>query len=141
MKAMHIDAVTGFPFPTPPDRVALRKAEKTLVLLKALDPTSKSITELGKGMALFPLSPRYARMLVSGRQKGCLPYVIAVVSALAVGDPFIREADLGVDEGEINTNDLAYLTNEAVRTKEARSARRKAFFQNQHVSCIWMSSN
>ncbi|THH01498.1 hypothetical protein EW026_g1188 [Hermanssonia centrifuga] len=36
MKSMHIDAVTNFPFPTPPDRLSLRKAEVILTHLGAL---------------------------------------------------------------------------------------------------------
>jgi ATP-dependent RNA helicase DHX37/DHR1 len=138
MKAMHIDAVAGFPFPTPPDRLALRKAEKTLVRLGGLDAASGRITDLGRSMALFPLSPRYARMLVSGRQKDCLPYVIAMVSALSVGDPFMGEEALEGDEDDNDvenaSKELRHLTSEAERAKEARRMRRKAFFQSQHVS-------
>ena len=97
MKSMHIDAVVNFPFPTPPDRESLQKAEKVLTHLGALAPAKGgstlggSITDIGRTMSLFPLSPRFSRMLVSGRQHGCLPYVITIVSALSVGDPFLRE--------------------------------------------------
>ncbi|KAL0961087.1 hypothetical protein HGRIS_006070 [Hohenbuehelia grisea] len=150
MTSMHIDVVTNFPFPTPPDRVMLRKAEVLLTHLGALLSASSSsgsslvndalssktgghITELGKSMALFPLSPRFSRMLVSGQQKGCLPYVIAAVSALSVGDPFLHEEGLTADkqdeEDEMNDEgDLA-----AINAKEAQRARRKAFFQSQQT--------
>ena len=40
-------------------------------------------------MANFPLAPRYAKMLAIGRQHGCLPYVIALVSALSVREVFV----------------------------------------------------
>ena len=40
MKSMHIDAVVNFPFPTPPDRQSLRKAETVLSRLGALSDTS-----------------------------------------------------------------------------------------------------
>ncbi|KAI0078278.1 P-loop containing nucleoside triphosphate hydrolase protein [Panus rudis PR-1116 ss-1] len=142
MKAMHIDAVVNFPFPTPPDRVGLRKAERVLTWLGALKDGSGSggadgeITDIGRAMSLFPLSPRYSRMLVSGRQHGCLPYVIAMVSALSVGDPFLREEALDADpsdEEEDEDEALAHLTSEAVKAKEARKIRRKAFFQSQAI--------
>lgn len=145
MKAMHIDAVARFPFPSPPDRTALRTAERTLVRLGALRdvPTGEAqITELGKAMGLFPLSPRFARMLVGGRQHGCLPYVIALVAALSVGDPFIREDALEGTENDVDADadaedgDLTHLTDEAVRAKEARRIRRRAFFKSQHVSIL-----
>ena len=50
MKAMNIDKVVNFPFPTPPDQQAMVSAEKLLVLLGALDRTSKKITTLGRAM-------------------------------------------------------------------------------------------
>ncbi|KAL7285666.1 hypothetical protein ACG7TL_000771 [Trametes sanguinea] len=141
MKSMHIDAVVNFPFPTPPDRGSLQKAEKVLTHLGALSPAKGgstlggSITDVGRTMSLFPLSPRFSRMLVSGRQHGCLPYVITIVSALSVGDPFLREESLGLDkeesESEDEDEDMQHLTSEAVRAKEARRVKRKAFFQSQ----------
>ncbi|GME72577.1 unnamed protein product [Ambrosiozyma monospora] len=94
MKSMGIDGIANFPFPTPPDRFALRKAEKLLQYLGALNKESR-ITDLGKKMSLFPLSPRFAKMLIIGNQLECLPYVIALVSGLSVGDPFLSEFELG----------------------------------------------
>ncbi|KAJ8494910.1 hypothetical protein ONZ51_g2046 [Trametes cubensis] len=141
MKSMHIDAVVNFPFPTPPDRESLQKAEKVLTHLGALAPAKGgstlggSITDIGRTMSLFPLSPRFSRMLVSGRQHGCLPYVITIVSALSVGDPFLREESLDLDKDESDEEEedeeMQHLTSEAVRAKEARRLRRKAFFQSQ----------
>ncbi|TGZ85106.1 P-loop containing nucleoside triphosphate hydrolase protein [Ascodesmis nigricans] len=90
MKAMSIDTIANFPFPTPPDRDSLRKAEKLLRYLRALD-TDGRITELGKTMNIFPLSPRFAKVLIVGQQLSCLPYIIAIVAALSVGDVFIPE--------------------------------------------------
>lgn len=150
MKSMHIDAVVNFPFPTPPDRASLQKAEKVLTYLGALSPsvstgTAKAkngstlgaaITNIGRTMALFPLSPRFSRMLVSGRQHGCLPYVITIVSALSVGDPFLREEALEQEQDDSDAedeDDISHLTSEAVRAKEARRIRRKAFFQSQQL--------
>ena len=39
-------------------------------------------------MARFPVSPRYARMLLLGQRHGLLPYVITVVAALSVDELF-----------------------------------------------------
>jgi ATP-dependent RNA helicase DHX37/DHR1 len=155
MKSMNIDAVINFPFPTPPDRTNLTKAERILTLLGALEPPEKGkmingivrqgsvggkITELGRAMSLFPVSPRYAKMLVSGQQYGCLPYVIASVAVLAVGDPFLREEALGKeDEDEDGSADVApspelsLIRSDAVRAKEEKRLKRKAFFDTQAV--------
>lgn len=95
MKSMGIDQIVNFPFPTPPDRPALARAERLLVTLGALD-RAKKITDLGKTMSFFPVGPRYAKILIVGNQLECLPYVIAIVSALSVGDPFLDENDVGL---------------------------------------------
>ncbi|KAK6461067.1 component of small subunit processosome extracellular mutant DEAH-box protein [Scheffersomyces coipomensis] len=96
MKSMGIDQIANFPFPTPPDRKSLSNAERLLTILGALDNENKNITELGRTMSLFPLSPRFAKILILGNQLGCLPYIVAIVSALSVGDPFIGENELGL---------------------------------------------
>lgn len=152
MKAMHIDAVVNFPFPTSPNRDTLAKAETTLTYLGALGTRTSipkgtsevfvgtiggQITDLGKAMSLFPLSPRFSRMLVSGQQHGCLPYVISIFSALSVGDPFLRQEVLGDEENE-EADDvdgkLSHINSAAVKAKEAQRIQRKAFFNSQHVS-------
>jgi ATP-dependent RNA helicase DHX37/DHR1 len=97
MKAMNIDTITNFPFPTPPDRESLHKAEKLLGYLRAIAPDG-TLTQLGRTMNFFPLSPRFAKILMIGQQHKCLPYVIAIVSALSVGDVFIPEQQLGFNE-------------------------------------------
>lgn len=43
---------------------------------------------MGRAMASFPVSPRYAKMLALGKQQDCLPYVIAVVAAMTVREIF-----------------------------------------------------
>lgn len=143
MKSMHIDAVVNFPFPTPPDRSTLMKAETILAHLGAISVSQPGqlkhligghITDLGKAMALFPLSPRFSKMLLTGRQHDCLPYVIAIVSALSVGDPFLREeALIGTEGEELEDEGLSEIRDETMKAKEVRRLRRRAFFHSQHV--------
>jgi ATP-dependent RNA helicase DHX37/DHR1 len=137
MKSMGIDAIVNFPFPTPPDRQALYKAEKILTYLGALRPSDSSessqITDLGRAMSLFPLSPRFSRMLVSSQQHGCLPFVICIVSALAVGDPFISPEFLEDEVPETEASSRG-LRDDASMGKEAQRRLRKAFYQSQQVS-------
>ncbi|KIO20952.1 hypothetical protein M407DRAFT_10632 [Tulasnella calospora MUT 4182] len=159
MKAMHIDAVVNFPFPTPPDRQALQKAEQVLIHLGALEqpqssskslvlplqkPSAKTgaqINGLGRAMALFPVSPRFSKILAIGQQQGCLPYVIAVVAAMSVGDPFLREEAVGIDEtregspeherSEGMISEAAFIQDPELQAKEERKAKRRAFFRSQ----------
>ncbi|KGG50839.1 component of small subunit processosome extracellular mutant DEAH-box protein [Mitosporidium daphniae] len=55
MKAMNIDNVAHFPFPTAPDPVKLEQGERLLLLLGALSTPTAVVTEIGRGMALFPV--------------------------------------------------------------------------------------
>lgn len=104
MKSMGISGVIKFPFPTPPERDQLAIAERLLQVLGALDQEC-NITELGKNMSNFPMSPRFAKMLMVGNQRGCMPYVVAIVSALSVGDPFINENELGIENEDEDQGD------------------------------------
>ncbi|ORE11706.1 P-loop containing nucleoside triphosphate hydrolase protein [Rhizopus microsporus var. microsporus] len=131
MKSMYIDNVVNFPFPTPPPKENLQKAEKLLGYLGAVDQHTKRITEFGHIMSLFPITPRFAKMLIIGQQHGCLPYVIAIVSALSVGNPFIQDyqledklSDADSDEDE----EIAQLQNEAAIEKAKRKMMRKKYF-------------
>ena len=141
MKAMNVDAVVNFPFPTPPDRLALSKAEKLLTHLGALDPPSSTrmiggqqiagaaggrINDLGKRMAAYPVSPRFAKMLSIGDQHECLSYVIAIVATLSVGDPFVHEQS--IEAASDDEDGLQHLTSADVRTKEARKELRRRYF-------------
>ena len=163
MKSMNIDQVTNFPFPTPPDRFALSKAEKLLESLGALSkPTltsmiagkqqlgsvGGSITDLGRAMAGYPVSPRFAKMLVIGDQHACLPFIVAIVACLSVGDPFVHETTLiQADEEEAEEKDdgdedvkrvrkteIGLIRSQELREKEERKEVRKSFFNAQTVS-------
>ena len=152
MKTMNIDAVANFPFPTPPNRQRLAAAERFLIHLGALAPSKlvtqqypPRITELGRAMALFPLSPRLAKLLVSGRQQGCLPYVIVMVCAFCVGEIFLREEIIGYEdeESDIEANgnepidpEIALLKKAELSAKAERKAKRRTFFQVQAVSVL-----
>lgn len=139
MKNMHIDNITNFPFPTPPNQGNLRKAEQLLTHLGAIHGKSSgkeesgSITEIGKSMALFPLSPRFAKLLINGRQHNCLPYVIILVSAISVGDPFVHEeflkdADNIPENAKIDSSSTC-----SAEIQEETIIRRRLFFNSREV--------
>ncbi|KAI9482296.1 putative ATP-dependent RNA helicase DHR1 [Coemansia sp. RSA 989] len=140
MKAMNMDNVTNFPFPTPPRREALQKSERLLTWLGALDAKGR-VTDLGRLMAVFPVAPRFAKMLIIGQQHGCLPYVIAIVAALSVGDPFVKEFNIGSDmpedadnlsfEEEVAASETKNLTNAEMAAKEQRRAQRRKYWDMQ----------
>ncbi|XP_067933268.1 probable ATP-dependent RNA helicase DHX37 [Watersipora subatra] len=98
MNAMGIERVVNFPFPTPPSHESLLSAHNLLIKLGAVETTKKikgqhpatRITSLGKVMSLFPVAPRYARILSMAHQKGLLKYVIALVAACSVQELFME---------------------------------------------------
>lgn len=93
LKSMDMQHVVNFPFPTPPDRHSLVKAEKLLTYLGAVSNEGK-ITSVGRELSNYPLSPRFSKMLTIGHQHGCMPYTVALVSALASLELFIAENQL-----------------------------------------------
>ncbi|KAJ2678271.1 putative ATP-dependent RNA helicase DHR1 [Coemansia spiralis] len=144
MKAMCLDNVVNFPFPMPPSRSALAKAERLLAWLGALDDRGR-ITDLGRLMSVFPVAPRFSKMLIVGQQHGCLPYIIAIVAGLSVGDPFVKEFNLDADGGdgtgadgsalsfedEVAAREAENLTSEALAAKEAMRIERRKYWAAQ----------
>nr|XP_039328310.1 probable ATP-dependent RNA helicase DHX37 isoform X2 [Saimiri boliviensis boliviensis] len=138
MKALNIEKVINFPFPTPPSVEALIAAEELLIALGALQAPQKAervkqlqkdrlscpITALGRTMATFPVAPRYAKMLALGRQHGCLPYAIAIVATMTV-----RELFEELDRPASSDEELARL-----KGKRARVAQMKRAWAGQGAS-------
>lgn len=98
MKSMNIDRISNFPFPTSPDRMALAKAEKSLKSLGGLSEGGV-ITAMGKTMAVFPVSPRFAKMLILSQQYDCVSYIVALVAAFSVGELFISDGNVELEDG------------------------------------------
>lgn len=103
MKCMGIDKVPNFPFPTAPDRIQLRLAEKrlyTLGILEKVETKNKKdpdemfeVTPLGKAVSAFPLLPRYGKMLALSHQQKLLPYTVTLVAALTVQEVMTGKPD------------------------------------------------
>ncbi|KXX73790.1 putative ATP-dependent RNA helicase DHX37 [Madurella mycetomatis] len=123
LKAMNLQHVVNFPFPTPPPKDSLIKAEKLLAYLSSLSPDGK-ITDVGKTMSIFPLAPRFARILLVGHQHDCLPYTIALVAGLSAGEIFIPE-NQAIPAAAEQTEE--FLTNEDVLAEDKRARIRRAF--------------
>ncbi len=77
---LGIRHVEDFPFPTRPPRQKIRTALANLRALRAIDD-ARRLTDIGRRMVPFPLSPRLARMIVEAADK----YPDAVNDVLVVG--------------------------------------------------------
>ncbi|TAQ89253.1 hypothetical protein B7494_g2413 [Chlorociboria aeruginascens] len=124
LKAMNLQHVVNFPFPTPPDRQSLASSEKLLTYLSAISPTGQ-ITPVGSTMSIFPLSPRFARILLVGHLHDCLPYTIALVAGLSASDIFIPE-NQAIPQLAPREED-ALFTNALRLEEDARNTIRRAY--------------
>ncbi len=86
MAALRLGDVERFPFIDPPDPRAVRDGYETLHELGAVDE-KRQLTPLGHDLARLPIDSRIGRMILAGRQEGCLPEVLVIASALSVQDP------------------------------------------------------
>ncbi|KAG4415236.1 hypothetical protein IFR04_011647 [Cadophora malorum] len=133
LKAMNLQHVVNFPFPTPPDRQSLATSEKLLTYLSALSPTGQ-ITQTGSTMSIFPLSPRFARILLVGHLHDCLPYTIALVAGLSAPDFFIPENQV-VPAAPVREED-AYFTSADRVEEDVRLNIRRKFNKVQKDFCF-----
>jgi ATP-dependent RNA helicase DHX37/DHR1 len=93
LKALNITRIDNFPFPTPPDRSNLVKAETLLSHLGALDRNGK-ISRVGRELHNYPLNPRFAQMLRLGQSHNCVELTIAMVAVLDIPEIFIPDSML-----------------------------------------------
>lgn len=130
LKSMDLQHVTNFPFPTPPDRQSLIKAEKLLTYLGAISQDGK-ITPTGRDLSIYPLTPRFSKMLLIGHQHECMSYTIAMVAALSVADIFIQEnqLDLSTPSRDPNTT----YTNSEQLEDTARESGKKEYNKAHHL--------
>jgi len=133
LKAMNLQKIVNFPFPTPPDRKSLENSEKILKYLAAISPAGQ-ITPTGATMSIFPLSPRFSRILLVGHLHDCLPYTIAMVAALSAPDVFIPENQ--VVPPAAKRDEDSYFTNEDLIQEEARNSIRRNFNKAQKDFCF-----
>ena len=128
LKSMDIQSVVNFPWPTPPDRQAIAKAEKLLAYLGALDQNAK-VTSLGRELSLYPLSPRFSKILAIANQHNCLQYAAAMVSSLAVFELFVPESQLNLDP--FSTADAEH--SDEQQGEDPTSEKRKAYNKAHHT--------
>lgn len=100
MKSMSIHKVINFPFPSAPDLMQIKIAERRLRLLGALtapppgkeDDYSGKLTSLGQAISAFPVSPRFGKMLALSHQHDLLALTVCLVAALSVQEVLLEVA-------------------------------------------------
>jgi ATP-dependent RNA helicase DDX35 len=84
LKALGVDNVLRFHFLSPPPADAMLHALEQLYALGALDDDCQLTQPLGLNMAEFPLSPMFARMLLTSDTFGCSEEAVIVAAMLQV---------------------------------------------------------
>ncbi len=87
--------VSAFPFVDPPDTRAVRDGVQLLTELGALETRGATtrLTETGRALALLPMDPRLARMIVEGGRRDVAREVMIIAAALSIQDPRERPTE------------------------------------------------
>ncbi|XP_044738353.1 ATP-dependent RNA helicase DHX33-like [Chrysoperla carnea] len=81
--------VVKFDFLDKPSNESLTSALEQLYQLNAITSIqSPELTDLGKQMSLFPLDPRYSKMIISAKNYGCLEEIVSIVALLSCESVF-----------------------------------------------------
>ena len=93
LKAMGINDLLQFDFMDRPPLQALISALQELFNLGALDEDGL-LTASGRQMALFPLEPALAKILIQSTREGCVSSILSIVAMLSTQlSPFYRPRD------------------------------------------------
>ncbi|KAI5923315.1 helicase associated domain-containing protein [Camillea tinctor] len=92
MKARGINDVLSFPLMDSPDVDSVEKALLQLLFLEAL-ASDGTITEVGRKLALFPVSAPYGRVLLAAAEPeyDCLLEVIDIIACLTSGENIFHQ--------------------------------------------------
>nr|XP_050855532.1 probable ATP-dependent RNA helicase DHX35 [Vespula vulgaris]XP_050855534.1 probable ATP-dependent RNA helicase DHX35 [Vespula vulgaris]XP_050855535.1 probable ATP-dependent RNA helicase DHX35 [Vespula vulgaris] len=90
LKALGIDNVLRFNFPSAPPSKNLIAGMELLYALGAIDNDGELTTPLGMTMAEMPLEPTFGKCLIVSGQMGCSEEIASIIAMLQVQNVFIR---------------------------------------------------
>ncbi|WUV56302.1 ATP-dependent RNA helicase HrpA [Amycolatopsis sp. NBC_01480] len=94
MTSLGLGDMAAFPFVEPPDRRQIADGVQLLQELGAFDANETTrLTETGRQLALLPVDPRMARMVLEASRNGCVREVMIIAAALSIQDPRERPAE------------------------------------------------
>jgi len=109
MTSLGLGDIERFPFLEPPDSRQITDGVRLLEELQAIDPAAastggrtgggpaahprKRLTAYGRKIAVLPLDPRLARMVLEAEVNGALREVLIIASAMSIQDPRERPMD------------------------------------------------
>jgi ATP-dependent helicase HrpB len=96
LKAAGVDDLRKFRWLEKPDEISLTHAEELLEDLGGIGH-DKKITAIGRKMLVFPLHPRYARMLLAAQQYNCVHQACLVAALTSGRDLLLRNVGKDVE--------------------------------------------
>ncbi|PWA79926.1 RNA helicase family protein [Artemisia annua] len=84
LKALGIDNILGFDWPSSPSPEAMVRALEVLYSLGVLDDDAKLTSPVGFQVAEIPLDPMVSKMIIASDQLGCSEEIITVSAILSV---------------------------------------------------------
>ncbi|MFC7595064.1 ATP-dependent RNA helicase HrpA [Terrabacter sp. GCM10028922] len=100
MTSLGLGDIARFPFVDPPDSRQITDGVRLLEELQAFEPEEDShpggrgrrrpgrrLTAYGRTIAMLPIDPRHARMVLEADKRGVLREVLVIVAALSIQDP------------------------------------------------------
>nr|CAD7570303.1 unnamed protein product [Timema californicum] len=88
LKALGIDNILRFNFPSPPPAKNLLSALELLFALEAIDKSGQLTKPLGVIMAEFPIIPLYSKVLIISGEFGCSEEIVSILSLVQVQNIF-----------------------------------------------------
>jgi ATP-dependent helicase HrpB len=98
LKASGVNDLTTFKWLETPDLRALKRAETLLADLGAIENIAGDITALGRRMIVFPVHPRYARMLLAAHEYDCVRPVALIAALTQARELLVRRHAQQIDE-------------------------------------------
>ncbi|CAL1538482.1 unnamed protein product [Lymnaea stagnalis] len=93
LKALGVSNVLRFHFLSPPPAQNMIRGLELLYALGALDAAGNLTSPLGLQMAEFPLTPQFAKMLLSSGDFGCSEEAIIVCAMSQIQNVFVTPSD------------------------------------------------
>ncbi|XP_038894406.1 probable pre-mRNA-splicing factor ATP-dependent RNA helicase DEAH9 [Benincasa hispida] len=84
LKALGIDNILGFDWPSPPSPEVMVRALEVLYSLGVLDDDAKLTSPVGFQVAEIPLEPMISKMILASGELGCSEEIITIAAVLSI---------------------------------------------------------
>lgn len=149
MLFLKLGDISEFPFIDKPDFKFIKDGYKLLFELQAikkLNYSNPEITDDGFKMAIMPLDPKLAKIVIEGYRQNCLKEVISIASFLSIQDPrerplnFQEKADTKHSADSDKNSDFITILNLANRLstdlKDLSNKDKKEYFRKNFISPV-----